>query len=181
MTTSFSFKSIVPFLFLFLGISVSAQQFTRQDTLRGSITPERAWWDLKHYDIEVEVFPSTEMIQGINTMSYTALTEGDVLQIDLQEPMKLDKVIQDDKELKFTSEGSAHFIQLPKKQFKGEEYKVIMHFSGKPRMHLGMADFLGRKTKMETHLLQLQTRELEQVFGGQIKTTLMMNQITAST
>ena len=31
--------------------------FTQQDTLRGSITPERIWWDLTYYHLELEVVP----------------------------------------------------------------------------------------------------------------------------
>ncbi|HKB45279.1 MAG TPA: hypothetical protein VKC90_12850, partial [Chitinophagaceae bacterium] len=27
--------------------------FTHQDTLRGSITPERAWWDVLRYDLSI--------------------------------------------------------------------------------------------------------------------------------
>ncbi|MBK8339928.1 MAG: hypothetical protein IPK99_07990 [Flavobacteriales bacterium] len=27
--------------------------FTQADTLRGSIGPERAWWDVTHYDVSV--------------------------------------------------------------------------------------------------------------------------------
>ena len=30
------------------------KNFTRQDTLRGSITPERAWWDVSKYKIFVQ-------------------------------------------------------------------------------------------------------------------------------
>jgi len=51
-------KSIF-FAFLLLGTySVFAQvekkpiAFSHADTLRGSITPERAWWNLLHYDLQ---------------------------------------------------------------------------------------------------------------------------------
>ncbi len=33
---------------LFFFNTVTAQKFTRADTLRGSITPERAWWVTSH-------------------------------------------------------------------------------------------------------------------------------------
>ncbi|MEM7085722.1 MAG: M1 family metallopeptidase [Bacteroidota bacterium] len=127
-------KYIVSFLFIFtwsLG-SISAQNFTKQDELRGSITPERAWWDLQHYDLEVEVFPKTKSIKGSNTITYKVVKNGKVMQIDLQSPMKIDKVLQNGEELSFSSEGSAHFIKL-KKQSKGEEEQLTLHFSGTPR------------------------------------------------
>jgi hypothetical protein len=33
--------------------------FTKQDSLRGSITKERAWWDVKYYHLDVKVNPKT--------------------------------------------------------------------------------------------------------------------------
>ena len=34
-------------------LNKSETVFTHQDTLRGSITKERAWWDLKYYHLDV--------------------------------------------------------------------------------------------------------------------------------
>ena len=56
-------KQFVAIIFaLFLCNGVQAQGllqnkdvFTRQDSLRGSITKERAWWDLKSYHLDVKV------------------------------------------------------------------------------------------------------------------------------
>ena len=48
-------KKILLFLFLFPILSMSQgimgdkTEFSRQDTLRGSITKERSWWDLNRY------------------------------------------------------------------------------------------------------------------------------------
>jgi hypothetical protein len=75
--------------------------FTHQDTLRGSITKERAWWDLKYYHLDIRVNPGDRTITGSNTIRYTVLTEGNRMQIDLQEPMNISKVTQNGKELKF--------------------------------------------------------------------------------
>ncbi len=124
---------IILFTIILTSLSAFSQNFTRQDTLRGSITPERAWWDVTYYNLAVKVQPDKRYIQGNNTITYTVLEENDVMQIDLQEPMKIDKIVQDKKELKFTSEGNAHFIQLKEKQKKGHEYKLTIYFSGHPR------------------------------------------------
>jgi aminopeptidase N len=110
-----------------------AQNFTRQDSLRGSITPERAWWNLTQYDLSVEVQPDEKFINGFNTISYEVLESSDLMQIDLQPPMQLEKIVQDGEELNFTSEGNAHFIQLQKKQHKGDTNKLTIYFSGNPR------------------------------------------------
>ncbi|QIE58900.1 M1 family metallopeptidase [Rasiella rasia] len=110
-----------------------SQNFTRADSLRGSITPERAWWDVQYYALDVNVNPEEKFIEGTNTITYTVLESQKVMQIDLQAPMKLEKVVQDNKELAGVSEGAAHFIQLKQKQKKGKEYKITLYFSGKPR------------------------------------------------
>jgi len=127
-------KCKISFIALFyLSItSVFSQNYTRDDELRGSITPERAWWDLQHYDLAVEVSPTTKSITGTNTITYKVVEKGKAMQIDLQAPMKIDKVEQNGKILSFTSEGNAHFILL-KKLRKGSEQQLTIYFSGKPR------------------------------------------------
>ncbi len=119
-------------LLCLLSISIKAQTFTHQDSLRGSITPERAWWDLKHYTLDVQVNPELRSLKGTNTVTYEVLEPGKVLQIDLQAPMVLEKAIQNGKELQITSEGNAHFIHLKKAHKKGTEHSVKLIFSGIP-------------------------------------------------
>ncbi len=117
---------------LLFGLNAISQEFTRADTLRGSITPERAWWDVTYYDLKVAVNPSEKTIEGSNTISYKVLEPNKVMQIDLQAPMKIDKILQDGKEISFTSEGNAHFLKLQKQQQKDKEEKITIYFSGKP-------------------------------------------------
>lgn len=45
-------------------LNKSETVFTHQDTLRGSITMERAWWNLKYYHLNVKVNPSEKSISG---------------------------------------------------------------------------------------------------------------------
>ena len=116
-------------------LSSYSQKITRQDSLRGSITPQRAWWDLVHYDLSVEVMPESKTIIGTNVMTYKVLNEGpNELQIDLQAPMELTAVMQDGHSLDVRSEGSAHFIQLEDPQHEGELKKISLSFEGKPRI-----------------------------------------------
>ena len=107
--------------------------FTKQDTLRGSITKERAWWDLTYYHLDIEVKPDEKFISGKNTIQYKVLEEYQLLQIDLQPPLKIDKVTQDGKNLIVESEGNAHFIYLKKKQLKDHLNEVVVHYKGTPK------------------------------------------------
>ncbi|MCG2418998.1 M1 family metallopeptidase [Aequorivita sp. F47161] len=111
----------------------SQQELTRADTLRGSITPERAWWDVLHYNLNVTVNPSAKTISGSNTILYKVLEVNNIMQIDLQSPMQIDKILQNNEEILFTSEGNAHFLKLQQKQEPGAENEITIYFSGKPR------------------------------------------------
>ncbi len=127
-------KHFIAFITILLVLGTTyAQNFIRQDTLRGSITSERAWWDLKYYDLNVKVNPSEKFLSGYNVVRYKVLKPSNVLQIDLQEPMKISAITQDGKKLKFTSEGNAHFIKLKKKQVPGDFNEITIEYSGNPR------------------------------------------------
>jgi aminopeptidase N len=115
------------------GLLSEKTQFTRQDTLRGSITPEREWWDLTYYHLDIKVDPETKFISGKNTIQYKVLAQDSVLQIDLQSPMKLLKAIQNGKELKIKHDGNAHFVSLLDNQKIDEVNEIVVHYEGHPR------------------------------------------------
>ncbi|MEH6762434.1 MAG: M1 family metallopeptidase [Maribacter arcticus] len=126
-------KNIVIVLALGLFAFGQAQTFTEQDTLRGSITPERSWWDLNYYHLDIDVNPDDKFISGSNTIRYKVLEPHQVLQVDLQSPLQIEKVTQDGQELEIAHNGNAHFIQLEKQQKIGEFNEIIVTYSGHPK------------------------------------------------
>ena len=115
------------------GLLSEKGKFTRQDTLRGSITPEREWWDLTYYHLDIEVKPDEKFISGKNTIQYRVLKPNQVMQVDLQEPMKITKVLQDGKELDVKHDGNAHFITLSNNQKSGAVNSIDVYYEGHPR------------------------------------------------
>ena len=109
-------------------------RFTRQDTLRGSITPERAWWDLKYYHLDIAVNPSDSTIKGSNTIVYRVINPANVMQIDLQPPLLLISAKQDGHELSIVHDGNAHFIHLVEEQKPGDVNTVVVTYGGKPHV-----------------------------------------------
>ncbi len=129
------------FFTLLIGSNLNGQTilkppiFTKSDTLRGSITAERAWWDLKYYDLSVEVIPNTKTFSGKNIIYYTVLDTNQLMQIDMQYPMEIKTVIQEKDTLKFKKIGkNAYFIKLKQRQIIGENEKIEIHFSGQPKI-----------------------------------------------
>ena len=115
---------------------VSAQTviFSRQDTLRGSITPERAWWDLIYYHLDITVNPSDSTIYGTNTVKYRVVSPYGVMQIDLQEPLFLTSVVQNGRSLPFRREGNVYWIDLIEEQEPGKVFSVVLSYGGKPKI-----------------------------------------------
>ncbi|HMS70231.1 MAG TPA: hypothetical protein PKD18_18925, partial [Saprospiraceae bacterium] len=77
-------KSFLKYCSLFaltlLARQSNAQPFTHQDTLRGSITEERIWWDLTHYDLNIHVNINERTFSGFNTISYKVLKPAALMQ-----------------------------------------------------------------------------------------------------
>lgn len=106
--------------------------FTRADTLRGSITPERAWWDVIRYDISVRPDYTSKTISGSSTITYKTVSDskGTMMQIDLQEPLVIDSVLYNSSaRLDFTKDGNAWHIQAPE-QKRSAENKVTVFYHG---------------------------------------------------
>ena len=116
------------------GIFQEKNNFTRQDTLRGTITPERSWWDLNYYHLDIKVDPEKKTIKGSNTVGYTVLKSNKLMQIDLQEPMEITAVKQNNKSLDFSREGNAYFIELKKKQKPGKVNYITIEYEGNPKV-----------------------------------------------
>jgi len=110
------------------------QTYSRQDSLRGSITPEREWWDLVYYHLDIEVKPKQKSIEGSNTIYYKVVKPGKVMQIDLQQPMKIQGFFQNGKELDFKKEGNAYFVTFETHQEVGDLHFLEVAYSGSPRI-----------------------------------------------
>jgi aminopeptidase N len=113
---------------------MAQRQFTRQDTLRGSITPERVWWDLTYYHLDIKVNPFDSTIVGSNAIHYKVLEPNQTIQIDLQLPLRIDSVLQNGKVLQAESDINAWFIKLTDEQITGDENSLKVYYSGKPRV-----------------------------------------------
>jgi len=124
---------IIPVFFVDAQLLSDKNRFTRQDTLRGSITPERAWWDVTYYHLDVTINPEKKYISGKNTIQYKVLKNNTVMQIDLQPPLKITKVLQNGKTLEVKHEINAHFITLKDNQTIGSIQSLDVYYEGNPK------------------------------------------------
>lgn len=136
---TFSFSLLLVLGALSIAPSCSAQPlssrkgFTRQDTLRGTITPERSWWNVLKYAIAVEPDFHQKTIKGTNTITFTAVSPGKKMQIDLQQPMVLSKATLNNKLLETTRDSNVYYISFPDNLPAGTTATIQLQFEGKPR------------------------------------------------
>ena len=122
------------------------KQFTRQDSLRGSISPERAWWNVTRYNISVEPDYKNKTIKGWNEIEFEPIQPGKnkIMQLDLQQPMQIDSISIEyggnKPVLKYTRDGNIYLIDFGNIEFFGNlkkpmrsVYTFRIYFSGKPR------------------------------------------------
>ena len=124
------FVSLTMYSALFSQVTV----FTHQDTLRGSITKEREWWDLTYYHLNIKVNTVEKSITGTNIIEYRVLKQLQKIQIDLQPPMEITKIVQDGQKLQFNRHGNAYFVNLKKTQKPGDINSLTVFYQGKPKV-----------------------------------------------
>jgi aminopeptidase N len=124
---------LLTFISLTFSSALAQKEFTHQDTLRGTITAERAWWDLTYYHLSVDVNIKKKTISGSNIIQYKVLEQNTTLQIELQQPLKISKINQNGEELKFRKDGYSYFIALQEEQRVRAINELTVYYEGKPQ------------------------------------------------
>ena len=111
-------------------LNSQSKSYTYQDTLRGSLGKERTWWDVTHYAVSVEPDFDKKYISGKVDIQFKVIGNGDLMQIDLQAPMQLDKAMLGNSELKYTRNGNVFFVQVDKNLPIGSDQQLSLVYSG---------------------------------------------------
>ncbi|HET7459116.1 MAG TPA: M1 family metallopeptidase [Gemmatimonadaceae bacterium] len=115
--------------------AVARPGFTHADTLRGSIGPERAWWDVTFYDLRVALNPADSTVRGESGIVYRVVEPGRrVMQVDLMTPLAVDSVVQHGRRLAYRRDGNAFFVTLARPQRAGAVDRVTVYYRGRPRV-----------------------------------------------
>ncbi len=108
------------------------EQRVEQARLRGSITPERAWWDLRHYALAINVNIEEKSIEGSNTMRFKVLESGQRMQMDLQQPLEIKSVRHRNHDLTFERNGNVYLIDFKQPLEAGATDEIRIEYGGRP-------------------------------------------------
>jgi aminopeptidase N len=112
------------------------QEFSRQDSLRGSDTEYRNWWNVKHYKVSVEPEYESKFIKGETVITFDAekKRKTNLMQIDLQEPMQITSVQLNGENIEnIVREGNVYFIDVANLP-KSKNNKLKIAYNGFPRV-----------------------------------------------
>jgi len=108
------------------------ENFSRADTLRGTLTPLRTCYDINYYHLDVKIDIDKRFISGSNEFAFTAMQDFTKLQFDLFENLQVEKVVYNGQSLPFTRDFNAVFVTFPQAIIKGAKDKFTVHYSGNP-------------------------------------------------
>jgi aminopeptidase N len=108
------------------------KSFSRKDTLRGTLSAERINYDVKHYLLDIKIDIEKKFLKGSNQISFEVKNDLPVLQFDLFENMKVNKVEWNNKKLKFSREFNAVFVSFPEALKKGSSHFITIYYEGNP-------------------------------------------------
>jgi aminopeptidase N len=105
---------------------------TRVDLLRGAYGEDRANNDLISYHLDIRVDPEKKYISGKNTIRFKMLKDGKRIHLDLNEALKIDKILLGETELKYSRDSGAVFVDFPETLRAGQAYAIDFYYSGNP-------------------------------------------------
>lgn len=136
--TIVKYKLLVIFVLLFT-LKLSAQslidqksRFTRADTLRGSLRPERTCYDVTFYDLKVKIDTANKTITGRNRIVFNALADFETLQLDLFDSMRIINILSNGRELRYRREYNAVFVEMDQPVKSGSTGELTVNYYGKP-------------------------------------------------
>ena len=105
-------KKIFTLTLLFSLFQLTAQNFTRRDSLQGGMRFERSCYDVQRYDLNIKINPEEKTIAGYNEVTFDVIQDTKKIQLDLFENMNIDSIVFNKKKLTYKRDNDAVFINF---------------------------------------------------------------------
>lgn len=109
-----------------------AQSYTRNDSLRGALNPDRTCFDVYYYDLNLNIDIQNKSIQGVNNIYFKTLSNTNRIQLDLFSNLLIDSIIFNKQKVSFTRDSNAFFIQFPSILQTNTSHTVSVYYEGNP-------------------------------------------------
>ncbi len=105
--------------------------YNQADSLQGGLRPERTCFDVKHYDLDIELAKGKNSIKGKNIISLEVIENTSRIQLDLFAYLSIDEIALQGIPLQYKRVKNAVFIDFTKPLLKGEKHKITIKYHGK--------------------------------------------------
>ncbi len=122
------------YLFLLISLNLTAQNFTKKDSLQGGFSKERMCFDVKQYNLNITLNIEKKQIIGYNEITFEPLENTEKIQLDLFENMQIDSIVFQDKKLNYKREFNAVFINFPTILEPKTTQKLVFYYNGNPQI-----------------------------------------------
>ncbi|MCW8803380.1 MAG: hypothetical protein OQK57_03195 [Ignavibacteriaceae bacterium] len=128
---------IVSFFIILISSTQLFPQFGSQDS-GGPLTSEWAAYDVKFYNINLNINPDKQTINGWVGVTAEAVSNMKDVVLDLDDRYRITKIVWDSpdayKELSFKHDKGKIKIELPNEVKNGTSFTVNIYYGGKPRV-----------------------------------------------
>jgi aminopeptidase N len=107
--------------------------FSRKDSLRGSLRPERTCYDVKYYHLNVHIDPESKSLTGSNTIFFKVVQPTRRIQLDLFEHMDIKSIHLGGNKQHYTREHDAVFVELASQLQTGGMHTLAVEYQGEPQ------------------------------------------------
>jgi aminopeptidase N len=131
MNRAFALAAVLIFV---SGVFGQREHGVRPTETGGPLMFEQAVFDVKSYDISLNVTPASKSIAGLTKMSARTVIPTNVIVLDLDTPYRIENVSDGSRELKYERKEGKIWIWFPATKQVGEEIKTVITYSGTPRV-----------------------------------------------
>ena len=129
-----NFKKILLLILTINSFFVFSQDITRKDSLRGNLTSIRTCYDVTFYDLNIAIDEVEKSIEkSTNTIYFTAVSDFEIIQIDLASNMEIIHIDFEEEKLDFDREFDAVYIYFKRTIKKNEQSKIKILYGGYPK------------------------------------------------
>ena len=108
-------------------------QFSDEDKVMGLYNEYRKNNDITYYDLSINVDAENKRIDGVNKISFRALTNLKTIQIDLHTDLEVKDITHNNTKLKYTRKYNAVLISFPEPLVKDSTYTIDFNYGGMPK------------------------------------------------
>ena len=102
----------------------------------GRLPESMAAYDVRHYDLAVQVFPDEQRIRGSNTVTVEIVSEISRFEINLDNRLDVESVTVDDTVGPHRHADGVIAVELPARWAVGERHEITIVYGGKPKVAL---------------------------------------------